>query len=65
MWRYAQKWLRPGEAEALRWTIIAGMGFRVAAALIGVAHRNVGPLRAARAYAGVLRKAFHRWRESP
>jgi len=65
MWRYAQKWLRAGEAEALRWTIIAGMAFRVVAALIGVAHRNVGPLRAARAYASVLRKAFHRWRESP
>lgn len=65
MWRYAQKWLPSGEAEALRWTIIAGMAFRVVAALIGVAHRNVGPLRAARAYASVLRKAFHRWRESP
>ncbi|HEX3109660.1 MAG TPA: glycosyltransferase family 2 protein, partial [Thermoanaerobaculia bacterium] len=49
MWRYAQKWLRAGEAEALRWTIIAGMALRVVAALIGVAHRNVGPLRAARA----------------
>jgi GT2 family glycosyltransferase len=65
MWRYAQKWLRAGEAEALRWTIIAGMAFRVVAALIGMAHRNVGPLRAAGAYASVLRKAFHRWRESP
>lgn len=65
MWRYAQKWLRPGQAEALRWTIIAGMALRVVAALIGVAHRNIGPLRAARAYAGVLRKAFHRWPESP
>jgi len=65
MWRYAQKWLRAGQAEALRWTIIAGMALRVVAALIGVAHRNVGPLRAARAYASVLGKAFHRWRESP
>jgi N-acetylglucosaminyl-diphospho-decaprenol L-rhamnosyltransferase len=64
MWRYAQKWLRAGEAEALRWTIIAGMALRVVAALIGVAHRDVGPLRAARAYTSVLRKAFHRWRES-
>jgi len=65
MWRYAQKWLRPGEAEALRWTIITGMAVRVVAALIGAAHRDVGPLRAARAYATVLGKAFHRWRESP
>jgi hypothetical protein len=65
MWRYAQKWLRAGEAEALRWTIIAGMALRVVAAAAGVAHRDIGPLRAARAYAGVLRKAFHRWRESP
>jgi hypothetical protein len=65
MWRYAQKWLSAGEAEALRWTIIAGMALRVLAALIGAAHRNVGPLRAARAYASVLGKAFQRWRESP
>jgi len=65
MWRYAQKWLSAGEAEALRWTIIAGMAVRVAAALVGAAHRDIGPIRAARAYASVLRKAFHRWRESP
>ncbi|HEX7191081.1 MAG TPA: glycosyltransferase, partial [Thermoanaerobaculia bacterium] len=65
MWRYAQKWLSAGQAEALRWTIIAGMSLRVFAALAGAAHRDVGPLRAARAYASVLRKAFHRWPESP
>ena len=65
LWRYGQKWLSKGEAEALRWTIIAGMALRVVAALIGAAHRDVGRVRAARAYAGVLRKAFHRWRESP
>jgi GT2 family glycosyltransferase len=65
MWRYAQKWLSAGEAEALRWTIIAGMAVRVAAALVGAAHRDIGPIRTARAYASVLRKAFHRWRESP
>ena len=65
MWRYAHKWLRAGEAEALRWAIIAGMAARIVAALAGVAHRDIGPRRAARAYAGVLRKAFLRWRESP
>lgn len=65
MWRYANKWLTPAQAEALRWTIIAGMAVRIVAALAGIAHRDVGRLRAARAYARVLGKAFHRWRDSP
>ena len=29
MWRYARKWMRPGQAEALRWGIIVGMMLRV------------------------------------
>jgi GT2 family glycosyltransferase len=64
MWRYASKWFPSAQAEALRWTIIAGMAFRIVAALLGVAHREIGRVPAARAYAGVLIKAFHRWRDS-
>jgi hypothetical protein len=30
-------------------------------ALLGIANRHLGHLRAARAYAGVARKAFSRW----
>ena len=61
MWRYAQKWLRPGEAEALRWVIIAGMLLRCVAALLGAAHRDVGRINAFRAYVNVLGRAFDRW----
>jgi N-acetylglucosaminyl-diphospho-decaprenol L-rhamnosyltransferase len=64
MWLYARKWMPKGEAEALRWMIIAGMALRVVAALAGVAHPEVGRLRAARAYAHVLEKAFKRWSDS-
>jgi N-acetylglucosaminyl-diphospho-decaprenol L-rhamnosyltransferase len=65
MWRYASKWLPAAQAEALRWTIIAGMAFRILAALLGIAHREVGRMPAARAYAGVLARAFQRWRSQP
>jgi GT2 family glycosyltransferase len=61
MWRYAQKWLRPGQAEALRWVIIFGMALRCVAALLGFAHADVGRINAFRAYAHVLRRAFERW----
>lgn len=61
MWRYAQKWLRPGQAEALRWAIIAGMMLRCMAALLGFADRDAGRLTAFRAYAHVLGRAFDRW----
>jgi GT2 family glycosyltransferase len=65
MWRYARKWLRPGQAEALRWAIIGGMMLRCAAAVIGVKRRDIPRGEALRAYAGVLKKAFDRWDDSP
>ncbi len=61
MWRYAQKWLAPGEREALRWLVITGMILRLGAAVLGVAHPEIGRRAALKAYAGVLKKAFHRW----
>lgn len=61
MWRYARKWLRPAQAEALRWAIIAGMLLRCCAGLVGLKPRGVGRWDAFRAYANVLRKAFERW----
>lgn len=61
MWRYAQKWLTPGEREALRWLVITGMILRLGAAAVGVAHPEVGRKGAIAAYAGVLKKAFDRW----
>ena len=61
MWFYARKWLRPGQAETLRWAIIFGMLLRIPLALAGVANLRLGRWSAARAYAGVMRKAFRRW----
>lgn len=61
MWFYARKWLTPGQAEALRWAIIVGMLLRIPPALAGIAYRRLGRRTAARAYAGVMRKAFNRW----
>ncbi|HYO76941.1 MAG TPA: glycosyltransferase family 2 protein [Thermoanaerobaculia bacterium] len=61
MWRYARKWLRPAQTEALRWVIIAGMLLRCAAGLVGLKPRGVQRWEAFRAYANVLRKAFDRW----
>jgi GT2 family glycosyltransferase len=61
MWLYARKWLTPGQAEALRWAIVFGMLLRMPLALLGIAHRHLGRWSAARAYAGVMRKAFTRW----
>ncbi|HYO75370.1 MAG TPA: glycosyltransferase [Thermoanaerobaculia bacterium] len=62
MWRYGRKWLRPAQAEALRWAIIVGMLLRCAAAgLVGLRPRGVKRWDAVRAYANVLRKAFERW----
>ena len=65
MWRYARKWFSPAQVEALRWAIIAGMLLRLPVAAAGLAHREVGRWNAVRAYASILRKAFHRWDESP
>jgi len=64
MWLYARKWFTAGEAEALRWAIIAGAALRSIAALIGIAHPEIGRWRAFSAYAHVMGKAFHRWNDS-
>lgn len=61
MWRYARKWLRPGQAEALRMVIIAGMLLRLAAGCVGLKPRGVSRREAFKAYANVLRRAFDRW----
>jgi GT2 family glycosyltransferase len=61
MWRYARKWFRPAQAEALRWAIIIGMLLRCAVGIIGLHPRGVARWDAFRAYANVLRKAFDRW----
>jgi GT2 family glycosyltransferase len=61
MWLYARKWHSPGAAEALRWAIVFGMLMRIPLALAGLANRQLGHVPAARAYAGVMRKAFTRW----
>lgn len=61
MVRYARKWMTPGEAEAVRWAIIAGMLLRCVAAAIGLAHPEAGRGVAMRAYAHVLERAFARW----
>lgn len=61
MWLYARKWNTPAQAEALRWAIVLGMLLRIPLALAGVAYRHLGRFQAARAYAGVMRKAFNRW----
>ncbi|HEX9984567.1 MAG TPA: glycosyltransferase family 2 protein [Thermoanaerobaculia bacterium] len=61
MWRYGKKWLSAGQAEALRWAIIAGMMLRVLAAAAGLLRRDLGRRAAVHAYSNVLRKAFDRW----
>jgi GT2 family glycosyltransferase len=61
MWLYARKWHSAGEAEVLRWAIVLGMLLRIPLALAGIANRHLGRMFAARAYAGVMRKAFNRW----
>lgn len=61
MWRYARKWMRPGQTETLRWAIIAGMLLRCLAGLAGLRPRGVARGEAFRAYRGVLKRAWHRW----
>jgi N-acetylglucosaminyl-diphospho-decaprenol L-rhamnosyltransferase len=61
MWRYTRKWMRPSQAEALRWGIIVGMLLRCFAGIVGFHPRGVGRWDAFRAYRNVLRKAFERW----
>jgi GT2 family glycosyltransferase len=61
MWRYARKWMRPGQAEALRWVIIVGMVLRLGVGVVGLKPRGVPRREAFRAYGGVLKKAVNRW----
>jgi N-acetylglucosaminyl-diphospho-decaprenol L-rhamnosyltransferase len=61
LFRYAQKWLTPGQSETLRWTIVAGMLLRCAATIAGAGDAGVPRLEAARAYAGVFMRALRRW----
>jgi len=65
MWRYSHKWMGPGQAELLRWAIVAGMLLRCAAGLVGLRPRGVRRRDAFRGYAAVLRKAVDRWDSSP
>jgi N-acetylglucosaminyl-diphospho-decaprenol L-rhamnosyltransferase len=69
MWRYARKWMRPGQAATLRWAIVAGMLMRCAAGLIGLRPRGIARWDAFHAYAAVLKKALlgkaYRWDSSP
>jgi N-acetylglucosaminyl-diphospho-decaprenol L-rhamnosyltransferase len=60
LFRYGQKWL-PGEAEWLRWIIIAGMLLRCLGAALGFATAGAGRWNAIRAYVGVLKKAYRKW----
>ena len=64
MWRYARKWLRPGQAEGLRWVIIVGMVLRLVAGCVGLKPRGIERREAFRAYADVLKKAVARWDNS-
>jgi GT2 family glycosyltransferase len=64
MWRYAGKWMRPAQIEALRWGIITGMLLRLLACSIGFHPRGVKRWDAFRGYRNVLRKAFERWSPS-
>jgi len=63
MWLYARKWFSAAEAETLRWAIMAGSALRCVAALIGIAHPEVGRWRACRAYIHVIGTAFRRWND--
>ncbi|HVR43458.1 MAG TPA: glycosyltransferase family 2 protein [Thermoanaerobaculia bacterium] len=62
--RYAAKWLRRPEAEAVRWGIMVGMILRGVATTIGF--RGGAPSRreALRAWHRVLRQAWRRWDET-
>lgn len=64
MWLYARKWFGRGQAEALRWAIIAGMMLRWVAGLVGLLPHGVERREAYRAYRLVMKKAFDRWEES-
>jgi N-acetylglucosaminyl-diphospho-decaprenol L-rhamnosyltransferase len=64
MFRYAQKWFSRGQAEALRWAIIAGMMMRCCATFAGFRNGSKSRWEAFRAYKTVLKKAISRWDET-
>jgi GT2 family glycosyltransferase len=61
MWLYARKWMRPAQAEALRWIIIAGMLLRTGAGVAGFHPPGVKRGDAFRAYRTVIGGALRRW----
>jgi GT2 family glycosyltransferase len=63
MWRYARKWMRPGQAETLRLMIIVGMALRCVACFFGFCPRGIPRREALHAYSRVLQRAFDRWDE--
>ena len=63
LWRYAEKWLTRDECDQLRWLIIAGVGMRAVAVLLGVA--GEGERRGTiAAYVRVMRAAWTRWNDA-
>jgi N-acetylglucosaminyl-diphospho-decaprenol L-rhamnosyltransferase len=64
MWRYAKKWMSPGQAEALRWAIMAGMLLRFVAGVFGKRPEGISRGEAFGAYRLVLKRAFRKWDES-
>lgn len=60
LYRYASKWMKIEEVEALRWTIIAGMLLRTAAATVGLRNPRMNG-GSARGYLAIARQAFNRW----
>lgn len=61
MWRYARKWMRPSQVEALRLMIIAGMMLRCTVHFVGLHPRGIPRQESFRGYARVLKRAFDRW----
>ena len=60
LFRYAGKWMRRGEVETLRWTIILGMLLRSAATIGGLGNRRMRGA-SVRSYLRIARQAFDRW----
>lgn len=60
LYRYASKWMKIEEVEALRWTIIIGMLLRTAAATVGLRNPRMNG-GSARGYLTIARQAFERW----
>ncbi len=64
LYRYGVKWMTPGQAEVLRWTIMGGMLLRAAAVAVGLSSIPVSRAEGVRAHLSVLKSAFERWEES-